>query len=73
LFRTCGWKYPWHKKPPRKVHIPSADHPWRKWNYQVSDKQENQREKLIEVAAGKPDIFILPKTGHFHFALTCLK
>jgi len=35
----------------RKVHIPSADHPWRKWNYQVSDKQENQREKLIEVAA----------------------
>jgi len=38
-----------HRK--RKVHIPSTDHPWRKWNYQVSDKQENQREKLIEVAA----------------------
>jgi hypothetical protein len=35
----------------RKVHIPSADHPWRKWNYQVSDKRENQPEKLIEVAA----------------------
>jgi transposase len=38
-----------HRK--RKVHIPSADHPWRKWNPQVSDKQKNQREKLIEVAA----------------------
>jgi hypothetical protein len=35
----------------RKVHIPSADHPWRKWNYQASDKQQDQKKKLIEVAA----------------------
>jgi|GEM_PF-6475748 hypothetical protein len=38
-----------HRK--RKVHIQSADHPWRKWNMQVSDKPGNQRDKLIEVAA----------------------
>lgn len=35
----------------RKVYIPSADHPWRKWNYRASDKQENQSKKLTEVAA----------------------
>jgi hypothetical protein len=38
-----------HRK--RKVHIPSADHPWRKWNTTLSDKQGNQPKKLIEVAA----------------------
>lgn len=35
----------------RKIHIPSADHPWRKSNYQLFDKRQNQRKKLIEVAA----------------------
>ncbi len=29
----------------RKVHIPSADHPWRKWNYQVFDKQAKSAQK----------------------------
>jgi hypothetical protein len=36
----------------RKIHIPSADHPWRKWNtHQLSDKRKNRAKKLIEVAA----------------------
>jgi hypothetical protein len=29
----------------------TTDYPWRKWNYQVSAKGENQPEKLFEVAA----------------------
>ena len=35
----------------RKGHTPSADHPWRKANYQLFNKRQNRREKLIEVAA----------------------
>jgi len=35
----------------RKGHTPSADHPWRKSNYQLFGKRQNQRKKLIEVAA----------------------
>jgi len=35
----------------RKVHIPSADHPWRKWNYPSINKRLNQPKKLIEVNA----------------------
>jgi transposase len=35
----------------RKGHTPSADHPWRKSNYQLFNKRLNQRKKVIEVAA----------------------
>jgi len=42
---------PGHILRKKKVHIPSADHLWRKWNYQVSDKRQDQQKKLIEVAA----------------------
>jgi hypothetical protein len=35
----------------RKGHTPSSDHPWRKSNYQLFGKRQNQRKKLIEVAA----------------------
>ena len=35
----------------RKKHAPSADHPWRKSNTQLFNKKQNQRKKLIEVAA----------------------
>ena len=35
----------------RKIHIPSADHPWRKSYSQLFNKRQNQPKKLIEVAA----------------------
>src|SRR4030043_895478 len=35
----------------RKGHTPSVDHPWRKSNYQLFGKRQNQQKKLIEVAA----------------------
>ncbi len=42
---------PVHMLRKRKVHIPSADHPWRKWNYPSVNKRLNQRKKLIEVVS----------------------
>jgi hypothetical protein len=42
---------PSRKHLPRKVHAPSADHPWRKTNSQLFDKRKNRQKKLIEVAA----------------------
>jgi len=35
----------------RKGYIPSADHPWREFNYQLFNKRQNRRKKLIEIAA----------------------
>jgi hypothetical protein len=35
----------------RKVYIPSADHPWRKWNEPSINKRLKQREKLIDVVS----------------------
>lgn len=35
----------------RKGHTPPVDHPWRKLNYQLFNKRQNRRKKLIEVAA----------------------
>ena len=35
----------------RKIHTPSADHPWRNWNYQLFNKRQNRRKKQIEVVA----------------------
>jgi len=51
LIRPEQKQKPIYRVRKRKVHIPSADHPWRKWNYRASDKQQDQQEKLIETAA----------------------
>ena len=42
---------PVHMLRKRKIHTPSADHPWRKWNYQLFNKRQNRRKKQIEVVA----------------------
>jgi transposase len=42
---------PVHMLRKRKGHTPSDDHPWRKLNYQLFNKRQNRRKKLIEVAA----------------------
>lgn len=42
---------PVHMLRKKKVHTPSADHPWRKSNYQLFNIRQNPRKKQIEVAA----------------------
>jgi len=49
--RPAKQQKPVHMLRKRKVHTPSADHPWRKLNYQLFNKGQNQQKKLIEVAA----------------------